>query len=365
MLDASTRKLLDLHTAFWNRELTEPIISIDCSMTKRTRMVPTLPPQWEDKGLLTLTPEMLSPDKFQPPPFQLADQERLHDGIAFNTWMPYFRVPWLSGIMGCELVASSDGQTVWPRSYLEDNWYEREDQGFRPYLEWLDTLLEFTGYIVDQYFPQLCIPTTDLTCRGPGDLLLHVLGPESVYLGFHDHPKEMGLLLDRITDLYIEWGRAQLEVIPPVYGGYCNGYGIWSPGTIIRSQEDYAVNLGEAQFEEFLLPRITKVAGAFEYEVFHTHSGFPNLAEWVLGVDDIACIEVALDPTGPTIAESIDHWNRILEKKPLIIIGPVTQQQLEMLQSRLSPSGLWLDIELLSDDQAEDSAWEWSHARSN
>ena len=171
-------------------------------------------------------------------------------------------------------------------------------------------------------------------------------------------------MLDRITDLYIQWGKAQLEVIPQVYGGYCNVYGTWSPGTIIRSQEDYAVNLGQLQFEEFILPSVTKVAKAFDYEVFHTHSGFPNLAQWLAYVDDVECIEVVLDPTGPTIPESIDHWNRILEKKPLVVVGPVTNKQLDMMVSQLSPCGLWLDIELVAEDQDISSVWEWSHVKS-
>lgn len=279
------------------------------------------------------------------------------------TWSPYFRIPWLPGIMGCDIVVSGSGQTVWPYSYVRDNWYELRNQGFAPRLKWLDKLLEFVSFIVDNYYPDRCIPTTDLIARGPGDLLLHILGPERLYLSLYDHPTEVKLLLDQITDLYICWGKTQLEIIPKVYGGYCNTYGIWSPGNTIRSQEDYATNLSRAHFEQFLMPCARRVAEVFEYETFHTHSGFPQLAQWVLELDELKCIEVALDPTGPTIEESIPLWNRILEKKPLIIIGPVTQKQLEMMVLRLSPGGLWLDVEMVTEEQDMDSIWEWSHAK--
>jgi hypothetical protein len=306
---------------------------------------------------------MLSPEQLQQKPPNLGGEDNTHGEVAFNTLSPYFRVPWLPGIVGCELVASGSGQTVWPYSYVDDDWYKLPNQGFTPSMEWLDKLLEFTQYIVDHYHPDCGIATTDLIARGPGDLLLHILGPERMYLGLHDHPKEIKLLLERITDTYVLWGRKQLEVIPKVYGGYCNTYGLWGPGDTIRSQEDYATNLSRKHYEEFLMPCDRRVARAFEYETYHTHSGFPQLAEWVLDIDEVKCIEVALDPSGPTIEESIPLWNRILEKKPLIIMGPVTQKQLDMMVSRLSPGGLWLDVEMVREDQDLDSIWEWSHVK--
>ena len=61
----------------------------------------------------------------------------------------------------------------------------------------------------------------------------------------------------------------------------------------------------------------------------------------------------------------MDRWNRILGRKSLIISGPVIHEQLDVLQSRLSASGLWLAIELLADDNAANPAWRWSHTTSN
>jgi len=237
-MSVSVDKLLNLHTAFWKRELVRPIINIDCSMVRRTKPVPALGPGWEDQERLTLVPDMISPEEFQPPPFVLDGEVLIHGEVAFNTWPPYFRVPWLTGIMGCDMVASRSGQTVWPEPYASDNWHQLENQGFAPRLEWLDKLLDFIRYVVNNWCPDCCVATTDLIARGPGDLLLHILGSENIYLSFYDHPQETKLLLDQITDLYIRWGQAQLEVIPRTHGGYCNAYGIWSPGSIIRSQED-------------------------------------------------------------------------------------------------------------------------------
>lgn len=359
----SVDDLIRLHTAFWRRSLKEPVVNIDCALSKRGKMVPALPPEWEEQESLTLEPWMLSPEQYQQEPLDLHKVDNTLGEVAFNVLSPYFRVPWLPGIVGCYIVASRTGQTVWPYSRVTDDWYAQPNQGLRPRLEWLDKLLEFTGYIVEQHYPDRCIPTTDLIARGPGDLLLHILGPERMYLSLYDHPEEVKLLLEQITDLYIQWGMRQLEIIPRFHGGYCNTYGIWSPGKTIRSQEDYATNLSRKHYEEFLEPCDRRVAAAFEYETYHTHSGFPQLAEWVLEIEEVKCIEVALDPSGPTIEDSIPLWNKILDRKPLIVIGPVTRTQLEIMVERLNPCGLWLDIELVCEDQDLDSIWEWSHVK--
>jgi len=358
MADSTVEKLLDLHTAFWNRTLKQPIINIECSLTNRFRHIPALPKQWEDKDGLILEPEMLAPSEFQPRPITVNDEHPLYTEVAFNTMVPYHRVPWLVGIMGCGLKVSTGSQTVWPISHLSDNWYELPNQGFAPRLEWLAKLLEFVSYIVEHYYPGTCIAAPDLIARGLGDLCLAMLGAERFYTGFFDHPDEMKLLLAQITDLYIHWGQAQLDLIPQVHRGYCNQNGIWSPGTCLRTQEDYAINLSPQIFAEFIIPYLRRVAEAFDYSVIHTHSGCPQLAEWTLQVDGLKAIEVTIDPTGPTLEESIPFWNRILAKKPLIVSGPVTQDQLDMLVSRLTPSGLLLDIELVTEEELA-SAWSW------
>lgn len=85
MSDSTAQSLLALHTSFWNRELKEPVININCSLMRRTKFVPALPPQWENQDSLTLQPEMLSPERFQPAPLAFNREDPTYDEIAFNT----------------------------------------------------------------------------------------------------------------------------------------------------------------------------------------------------------------------------------------------------------------------------------------
>ena len=242
----------------------------------------------------------------------------------------------------------------WPIEYLGDDWYSRPDQGFSPRLDWLAKLLDFTEFIIDRYYPVDCVPTLDMISRGPGDLLIAMMGVERCYLGMYDHPREIRSLLGQITDLYIHWARAQLDALPTLAGGYCNQYGLWSPGTTIRLQEDYAVNLSYPIFKEFLLPSLNAVVDAFDFHVLHTHS-YGNLAEWALDVPRLGAIEMTIDPSGPSIEALIPRLQAITAKKPLIVLGVLTELQVSLLTTNLPGGTLVLDVDVVPEgtDTAE------------
>ena len=357
--------LLDLHAAFWERRLSQPIINVDLSMWVRFRDVPALPPEWEGKEGLRIEPPMLSPERHQPAPIIPPGQDPTRNQVAFNALFPYARVPWVAGIMGCGVEASATARTLWPTPYLDDDWHTRPNQGFAPRLEWLEKLLAFLQYVVDTYYPHRCLPCCDPICYSPSSLMIAMMGSDRFYLGLYDHPAEIKLLLDQVTDLYIHWAKSQLERIPPLHGGYCNQYGIWSPGTTIRTHEDYAINLSKQLFDQFVRPYTQRVVDAFDYPVVHTHSANPSLVEWLLELEGVKCIEVSIDPPpmGPRPEELVPLWNRVLESTCLIVTGPLSQPQLDHLVANLAPGGLCFDINLVPEEELA-AAWGWATADS-
>ena len=94
------------------------------------------------------------------------------------------------------------------------------------------------------------------------------------------------------------------------------------------------------------MPCAKQIVDAIDYHAFHTHSGWPQLAEWLTELEGLRAVEVTLDPYGPSLKELIPFWNRILGKKPLIISAKLTEEQLNMLVSNLKPDGLFLDVDL-------------------
>lgn len=343
---ATDKDLIDLHADWWERKADAAILNDDCGLAQRFRHVPALPDEWlEDDGRL-LEPDAVRPDRLQPGPIVPATGSPTRGRETFNTLFPYHRVPWLVGITGCGMRVSTVSQTVWPVEYLGDDWFARPDQGFSPRMEWLARLLDFLSFIVDKYYPAQCIPTLDMISRGPGDLLIAAMGVERCYIGFYDHPREIRSLLGQITEMYIHWARVQLEALPRMAGGYCNQYGLWSPGTTIRMQEDYAVNVSYPIFREFLLPSVSAVVDAFDFHVLHTHS-YGSLAEWALDIPRLGAIEMTIDPAGPSIEELVPRLQAIAARKPLIVLGVLTERQVSLLTSSLPPGGVMLDVDVV------------------
>lgn len=343
---ATDQDLIDLHAAWWNRTASVPIVNDDCGIAQRFRHVPAMPDEWLGSDGQLLDVDTLRPDRLQPAPIVPSGGSPTRGRATFNTLFPYHRVPWLVGIMGCGLRISTVSQTVWPVEYLGDDWFARPNQGFRPRTEWLTKLLEFLSYIVEVYYPARCVPTLDMISRGPGDLLIATMGVERCYLELYDHPREIKSLLGQITELYIHWARIQLAALPTLRDGYCNQYGLWSPGTTIRLQEDYALNLSYPLFREFLLPSMTAVVDAFDFHVLHTHS-VGSLAEWALDIPKLGAIEMTIDPTGPSIEALIPRMRAIVERKPLIVLGVLTYWEVALLKSNLPPGGLMLDVDVV------------------
>lgn len=359
MAYSTTSTLIALHRTYWERKLKEPITNLDCSFTRHFRHIPALPAQWSGKDGLLLTPEMLEPDGLQQEPIPVENPiDPLAGQVAFNTLFPYPRVPWLVGVMGCGLLVSATAKTVWPVPALGRDWFTQPDLGFRPNRAWLEKLLEFVQFIADRFYPLDAIPAQDMVVRGPGDLCVNLMGSDTFYYNLYDHPREVKRLLGEITDWYIEWAKTQLNLIPMIDGGHVNQYGIWCPGSCIRFQEDYAINLSPQLLREFILPCSRQVTDAFDYSVIHTHSGDPHLAEIMLDLTSLSAIEVSLDPNGPPLEQLVPLWNRILEKKCLIIAGPVTPSELDFLRETLIPGGLWLDVEMIPEGEQQ-ARWQW------
>lgn len=350
-------ELKSLHMDFWNHTLEKPIINDRYSLWGRTVNLinvadsdkpsgadpQVLHSDWIKKEETVLEPDMIIPERHH----KFYEYDNFGDspiiGPVFNTIIPWTLITWLPGIAGCKIIASRRGKTIWPEPYIEKNWYKDKDLGLKLNWQWLDKLIQFILYLVKKYYPKRMI-SPDLIARGPGDILLSAMDFETAYTSMYDHPEELKKLISRLADIYIVWAEKQLEVIPEFEKGYCNQYGLWAPGTVSRIQEDFAINLSEEHFKEFILPADEKAINAIEYQVFHTHSGSPKIAQWASKIEGLKAVEVSLDPFAPTLEELLPIWKEVSSKKSMIITGTLRKNELDYLISNLDCSGLLFDI---------------------
>jgi len=198
---------------------------------------------------LDLTPDMLDLDRLAGEPQEPGPLQRNQD--RFVTVAPYTRVPWVEAILGCPVRATIQGGSMRTRSFVAD-WEEWRARRGQLHQGWLDALKELTAMLAERSAGRYAVVQTLM--RGPSDLAEAILGPELMCLSMYDHPGELRAFLETVTEAFITILNAQLERIPPVDDGYVNPFGIWAPGTVVRTQCDASAFLSPTQYKEWFLP---------------------------------------------------------------------------------------------------------------
>jgi len=170
-------------------------------------------------------------------------------------------------------------------------------------------------------------------------------------MGIYDHPDEIRELMMICADVFVDAARAQLDRISPFHGGYCNLFGIWAPGSSIRTQDDASAFVSPRAYREFMLPSQEYIASKFEYSTIHLHSDSLHVVDEVLN-SSIRAVQVSIDPVpyGPTVPELLPIFVRMNEKKPVLIEGPMMKSEFEELMEALSPRGLYIWAMIESED---------------
>lgn len=246
---------------------------------------------------------------------------------------------WTEVIAGCPLRWRAGH--VWAEPFLA----EPGDLSLAAEDPWLARLLEITRLQVALAGGEY--PVCQPLMRGPVDIAAAALGDEALCLALIDQPERARRLLDGCTGIFISVARAWTAAAPAFAGGSCL-YGIWAPGTSMRTQCDNAALLSPELYREFLVGCDERICASFDYPLMHTHSGFIGMvAPVLLQVRGLRAVQVSLDwPAGPGVAELLPVFQQLNEQLPLIITGGLTQTELDLLLKHLSPRGLCLQVGL-------------------
>lgn len=257
----------------------------------------------------------------------------------FDVLPPYVRIPWLEAIAGCRVVPEPVSDSIWSN---EPDLPLREPHQIEPNPDWLAALIRQTERLNSD--DSLPCPTGQTVLRGPGDLAEAMLGAEILCLAIADEADWLEDFLWSCTDLFILAARAQLDRIKPVWGGYFNFFGFWSPEPCVRVQEDVQAILSPAQYRQWLRPCLERIVAQFPYSMFHIHSGSLKMVDEVISVPGLTALEVAIDepPYAPPITEQIPILQQIQERIPLFIEGEMSPEDIDILTGELKPEGLAL-----------------------
>lgn len=334
-------ELLERHRAFWHREKVDrPLVAVKPYAPLAPKYIPLRDVQWGTEDLC-LEPAMFDPHT-------IANAEQWHNkpgqlrlGDSFSLRQPYVRIPWVEAMLGCPIWADRESGSIWSKAYLPSAGAGR-GIAIDPNDPWLRLLLDITRLLVEEDDGTYLVAQTLM--RGPIDMVRAVLGDEAMCLAIYDDPEALRQLLSVTTEAFIAVAKAQQALVPPFHGGYASYYGIWAPGTVVRTQCDMSSALSAKTYAELVIPFEDRICREFDHSIIHLHSGYLHTVDELLDAELPEVIQIALDTgsTPVTTRDLVPICRKILGRKPLIIEGHMSRADFEYLLESLPPHGLYI-----------------------
>ena len=275
---------IEKYRAFWNRDdVARPLVGFS--------MVGWFPMEefsvcqnWESSDFLTL--DMVRPQDFMDDHERLAREgEVIDDDMIRGACPTQVAVPFLPAMLGNSL-------RILPQNILGDerklSWEEAFEVGldaehpwYRKYMAFIDALVErAAGRFPVSHGPEI----------GPTDLHAILRGHNESIMDLMDEPEKSAKLLWQLGEIVREMFEAIWQRIPLFQDGYFDAqYCLWSPGPIIRIQEDATAVYSPDLYRRLVQPVDRKLADAFSCSFIHLHSTSMFLLDAFLEIEELSC----------------------------------------------------------------------------
>lgn len=196
---------------------------------------------------------------------------------------------------------------------------------------------------------------------GAEDIAAALRGVSEFALDIALEPELSCQLLERCTEAFIEVSQAQMDWITPFYGGYCDNYGIWTPGRSGYFADDFSILVSPQMYNELFLPFDARMASSFACPWLHSHSGQARLIPEFLKIPGLIGIQVVNDyPAGPKLTEIVEQL-KMIQKNHCLLLRKYPIEELAQVLPELSPAGLLIDTQCDSFEDAQQVLDRWKH----
>jgi hypothetical protein len=110
------------------------------------------------------------------------------------------------------------------------------------------------------------------------------------------------------------------------------------------TQQDAALFFTPQKYRDLILPADQMIARSFDYTVMHFHSSSLHTLDDFLGMGELECIQIVVDPMGPSLEELIHVFKKTQEAKPLVIFADINDKEIDFLLGQLSSRGLCIYV---------------------
>jgi len=298
-----------------------------------------------------LTPDMIAPEAFMDDYIRLLREgETVDDDVFRGTCPMQVAVPFLPGMLGCPM-------RILPDNVLGQELHLPWDEALRIRLDhqnpWFKKYMEFAQALVTMSNGRF--PVSHAPDLGPTDLHAVLRGHNESILDLVDEPEKSAELLGRLGGIFREFTEELWKRVPLFHGGYFDAqYSLWSPGPIIRIQEDATAVYSPDLYRKCVQPVDRMLAGYFASSFIHLHSTSMFLLEAFLEIEEIQCYEINNDACGRPVKEMVPYFQMVQKaNRPLLIRGAFTQEEVRVLMDSLEPRGLFLNMMVNTMEEVE------------
>jgi hypothetical protein len=340
---------VDRYKAFWSRDdVKRPLVRFSFAGWFPLRAFAACR-SWRSSEYLT--PDMIAPGDFVDDHIRLLREgERVDDDVFRGACPMQVAVPFLPAVLGCPLRTLPDNVLC---EELHLSWDEASQVRLDRRDPWLTTYLDFAQALVTESRGRF--PVSHAPDLGPTDLHAFLRGYGQSVLDLVDDPQRSAGFLWHLGEIVREFTEELWKRVPRFLGGYFDAqYSLWSPGPIVRMQEDATAVYSPDLYRRCVQPVDRMLAGHFASSFIHLHSTSMFLLEAFLEIREIQCFEINKDASGPTIRQMVPYYQMVQEAgKPLLIHGAFTPDEVRVLMDSLEPRGLFLSMMVDDMDHVE------------
>ena len=304
---------------------------------------------WGDARYLTL--DMVNPQDFMDDHVRLVREgEVIEDDMIRGACPTQVAVPFLPAMLGNPLrilpqnILGDERKLSWEQALAvkldaANPWYQK-------YMAFIDALVEkAAGRFPVSHGPEI----------GPTDLHAILRGHNESIMDLMDQPENSARLLRQLGGIVRDLFEAVWQRIPLFHDGYFDAqYCLWSPGPIIRIQEDATAVYSPDLYRRLAQPVDRMLAGHFGCSFIHLHSTSMFLLDAFLEIEELSCFQINNDAVGPPVAEMVPHFQKVQQAgRSLLIRGAFTPDEMGLLMDSLEARGLFLNMMVKSMEEIE------------
>ena len=340
-------EIIDRYNAFWAHEETDrPMLNImvkDAS-ADWDELAPKNPYQrWEDLEA------RYKWSRFCMENTKYFDAAIPHDSVNFGPGA-------LSAMMGSDY--KTDDTTVWfgvSEPFFAD-WSNIDELRLLKDTAMYKMVTDMTRILAERNDGNYTVGISDL--GGNLDILASLRGTWSLLTDLYDSPEKVLKAIEIIDEVWIEYYSLLRDMIANSgQKGHTTWLALWCETTYYPLQCDFAAMISPEDFKRFVMPSLRRISDFLDHSIFHWDG-----PDQIVHLDQLLSLErvdgIQWVPGDGVAPVWDDQWFPLYENiqaanKCLVLHGISSVEHALKLCNELSPKGLWLNVELKTESEAE------------